>query len=296
MRLRLPALALLLVVAAGALPAREYLRLPWVFSDEPDLTADLGFSPGGPGRTHVDVVLGGRFAHFGLPSGALRAPQLDITCAFTDPSRLERSAVTLKTRADLELFLAGYGLRFARRWFGSDSPLLYKAELEADLPPGDYNLSLTMRDAGMGFESHRTLYVIVPELAGGRWQVGDLRFITGVGRQLDMKGREQRLLDPNPWRQVGGQLGWDLLVAYNDLGPRPPGALSRVHRIRRLLSGQVVWQESGGAPAKKAGQVWLVRVPASAVRLWKGGIYQLEVGLRAGDRSVTSSKTFEVLP
>jgi hypothetical protein len=244
----------------------------------------------------VDLALGGRFANFGLPNGALRAPQLDITCAFTDPSRLERSAVTLRTRADLELFLQGYGLRFARRWFGSDSPLLYKAEMETDLPPGDYNLSLAMQDAGIGFESHRTLHVIVPELAAGQWQVGDLRFITGVGKQLDAKGREQRLLDPNPWREVGGKLGWDLLVAYADLGPRPAGPLTRVHRVRRLRSGQVLWQESGPAPDKKASQVWLIRVPEPAFQRWKGGIYQLEVELKAGNRSVTSSKTFEVLP
>ena len=284
------------IAAAAGLGARESLRLPWVFSDEPDLTADLGFSPGPQGKTHVDLVLGGRFAHFGLPSGALRAPQLDITCAFTDPSRLERSAVTLETRADLELFLAGYGLRFARRWFGSDSPLLYKAELETDLGPGDYDLSLAMQDAGMGFESHRTLHVIVPELDAGQWQLGDLRFITAVGKQMDSRGREKRLLDPNPWRQVGGQLGWDLLVAYADLGPRPRGPLTRVHRVRRLRGGQMLWQESGPAPDKKNGQVWLIRVPSAVVQRWKGGIYQLEVELKAGDRSVSSSKTFEVLP
>jgi len=289
-------LALCIVGSAAALDAREGLRLPWVFSDEPDLTADLGFSPGPAGKTHVDLVLGGRFAHFGLPSGALRAPQLDITCAFTDPSRLERSAVTLKTRADLELFLAGYGLHFARRWFGSDSPLLYKAELETDLNPGDYDLSLAMQDAGIGFESHRTLHVIVPELAAGQWQLGDLRFITAVGKQMDDHGQEQRLLDPNPWRQVGGRLGWDLLVAYSDLGPRPPGPVTRVHRIRRLRSGQLLWQEAGPAPAKKNSQVWLIRVPSDVIQRWKGGICQLEVELTAGGRTVSSSKTFEVLP
>ena len=295
--MRLALLALVLAGVSATAGARENLRLPWVFSDQPDLTADLGFSPAaGPGKTHVDLVLGGRFAHFGLPSGAVRAPQLDITCSFTDPSRLERSAVTLATRADLELFLAGYGLRFAPRWFGSDSPLLYKAELETDLAPGDYNLSLAMQDKGMGIDSRRTLHVIVPELAAGQWQVGDLRFITAVGKQLDAKGREQRLLDPNPWRQVGGALGWDLLVAYADLGPRPAGVLSRVHRVRRLRSGDLVWQEAGPAPAKRGGQVWLVRVPEATVRQWKGGIYQLEVELSAGGRTVTSSKTFEVLP
>jgi hypothetical protein len=284
------------IAAAAGLWARESLRLPWVFSDEPDMTADLGFSPGAPGKTHVDLALGGRFAHFGLPSGALRAPQLDITCAFTDPSRLERSAVTLKTRADLELFLAGYGLHFARRWFGADSPLLYKAEMETDLSPGDYDLSLAMQDAGIGFESHRTLHVIVPELAADQWQLGDLRFITAVGKQMDSHGHEQRLLDPNPWRQVGGQLGWDLLVAYADLGPRPAGPMTRVHRVRRLRSGQLLWQESGPAPEKKGSQVWLIRVPSTEIRRWKGGICQLEVELKAGDRTVSSSKTFEVLP
>lgn len=288
-------LGILAGLAAG-LSARESLRLPWVFSDEPDLCADIGFSPGTDASTHLDLVLGGRFASFGLPLGAGRPPKLDIRCEFTDPSRLEAGSRVLDTQADLGEVLREYGLGFSRSRFSPDSPLLYKAELGTDLAPGDYNLSLDLRDAGLAIESRRTLHVFVPELQSGQWQLGDLKFITAVGQRLDEQGRKQRVLDPNPWRQVGGNLGWDLLVAYTDLGPRPAGALSRVHRVRRLRDQQLMWQEEGPAPAKRPEQVWLLRVPEAQLRRWKGGIYQLEVGLKSGGREIIASKTFEVLP
>jgi hypothetical protein len=294
--MRLQAWFIVVMLGAAPLGARQSMRLPWVFSDEPDLCADLGFSPG-PGKlTHVAVALGGRFAHFGLPHGAGRAPRLDITCSFTDPAALERDAKVLRTQVDLGEVLQEYRLPFSARRFGADSPLVYKAEMATDLPPGDYNLGLTLKDQGLGIECHRTLHAIVPVIDGGAWQVDDLKFITAVGQRLDGQGRPQRLLDPNPWRQVGGGLGWDLLAAYADRGPRPKGALTRVHSVRRLRTGQLVWQEQGPAPFKKAGQVWLVRVPQAEIQRWKGGVYVLEAELSAGGRSTALSKTFEVLP
>ena len=289
-------LMLLVLLGAAGLPARESLRLPWVFSDDPDLSADLGFSPGPGGLTHVELALGGRFAHFGLPHGAGRAPRLDIRCSFTDPSTLERDARVLDTQVDLGQVLEEYRLPFSPRRFGADSPLLYKAELATDLRPGDYNLGLTLKDVDLSIECHRTLHVIVPAIDAGQWQVDDLKFVTAVGQRLDERGHAQRVLDPNPWRQVGGRLGWDLLVAYSDRGPRPGGALTRSHRVRRLRTGEVVWQEQGPAPKKTAAQVWLVRVPAAELKRWKGGVYVLEAELDAGGRRTLTSKTFEVLP
>jgi hypothetical protein len=289
-------LALACFLCAGPLAARQSLRLPWVFSDAPDLSADLGFTPGVSGSTHVELALGGRFAGFGLPLGAARAPRLEIRCSFTDPSTLERDARVLVTQVDLGDVLKEYRQDFTRSRFGSGSTLVYKAELATDLKPGDYNLGLTLKDEGLGIECHRTLHVIVPALDHAAWQVDDLRFITAIGQRLDEHGRPQRVLDPNPWRQVGGGLGWDLLVAYADRGPRPPGPLSRVHRVRRLRSGELVWQEQGPVPDKKPGQVWLLRVPAAALSRWKGGVYVLEAELDAGGRKTLASKTFEVLP
>jgi hypothetical protein len=130
-----------------------------------------------------------------------------------------------------------------------------------------------------------------------RWQLGDLRLITAVGRSLDAKGREQRVLDPNPWRQVAGRQAWDLLVAYDDLGPRPAGALKRAISIRRLRGDPTpVWRDDSPPPPKKKGQVWLLRVGVDELKAWKAGVYLLELSLSAGGRTVTASKTFEVMP
>ena len=98
---RAGALALALLLAGGSAQARESLRLPWVFSDEPDLAADFGFSPGAAGKTRVHLALGGRFAHFGLPRGAARAPKLAFTVEFKAPSDLEGAVSVLRTDLDL---------------------------------------------------------------------------------------------------------------------------------------------------------------------------------------------------
>lgn len=290
------ALLLGLCLQAG-LSARESLRLPWVFSDEPDLSADFGFEPGLSGTTQVDMELGGRFAGFGLPAGAARAPKLSITAEFTAPSELDRDVRRLSTQVDLAEVLGEYGLKFSRQAFRSGSTLVYKAGLSTVLPAGDYNVALHIEDKALGVESRRTLHLIVPELHTEQWQLGDLRFITAVGKRLDAKGKEQRVLDPNPWRQVGGDLGWDILVAYSDLGPRPAGKLSRHASIRRLRGQDApVWSDDSAPPVKRREQVWLLNVPAAEYKRWMAGVYLLEVELKAGGRSVKSSKTFEVLP
>jgi hypothetical protein len=289
--------ALALALAPLGAPARENLRLPWVFSDEPDLSADFAFAPGHGKDTAIQISLGGRFANFGLPSGAARAPRLRITCAFTAPSELERSARVLNTVVDLADVLRDYGLSFSPERFSASSTLVYKAELSTVLPAGDYNVRLDLKDPDLGIESRRTLVLIVPQLDPSAWQVGDLKFITGVGMSLDKAGRKVRTLDPNPWRQVGASLGLDLLVAYTDSGPRPRGVLTRSVTIRRLRGDATpVWRSGGPAPAKRNDQVWLIRVPERTVRRWKGGVYLMEVEERCAGRSVRASKTFEVLP
>lgn len=290
------ALVLGLCLQAG-LSARESLRLPWVFSDEPDLSADFGFEPGLSGTTKVDMELGGRFAGFGLPTAAARAPQLNITAEFTAPSELARDVRRLNTQVDLAEVLQEYGLSFARSQFKSGSTLVYKASLNTVLAAGDYNVALHIEDKRLGVESRRTLHLIVPELDPEQWQLGDLRFITAVGKRLDAKGKEQRVLDPNPWRQVGGDLGWDILVAYSDLGPRPAGKLSRHVSIRRLRGEEApLWSDDSAPASKRRGQVWLINVPASTYKQWMAGVYLLSVELKAGGRSIKASKTFEVLP
>lgn len=290
-------LALVLALAAAPLGARESLRLPWAFSDEPDLCADFGFMPGHKGNTVVEMSLGGRFAHFGLPKDAKRAPRLAINCEFSAPSELERSARSMKAVVDLAQVLEEYGLKFDRGQFGSSSRLVYKTDLSTELAPGDYNVRITIKDEELQIESRRTLHLIVPDLETKTWQLSDLKFITAVGKRLDDKGKEHRVLDPNPWRQVGADLGWDLMLAYSDLGPRPPGALTRTHRVRQLRGDEaVMWEETGPAPKKKGEQVWLIRVPEKTASDWKGGVYVMEVELKSGDRVAKASKTFEVLP
>jgi hypothetical protein len=294
---RLTLAVLALGLGAGRLGAWEHLRLPWVFSDEPDLNADFSFTPLDDGRTQVNLDLGGRFAGFGLAKNAVRAPKLDIAGEFTALSALEGAPIKVSTTVDLADTLQEYGVKFSRDYFSESSGFLYKAHVGAALAPGDYNVSISLQDLGLGINSQRTLHLIVPRLDPARWAVGDLKFITAVGKRLDEKGREERVLDPNPWRQVGGKLGWDLLLAYSDRGPRPGGKLHRRHSIQRLRGDSApVWEEEGEAPAKKASQVWLIRVPEVQVKAWPPGTYLLKVELTAGAAKAEASKTFEVLP
>lgn len=293
--------ALACLCLAGALSpglaARESLRLPWVFSDEPDLCADFGFEPGSGGSTKVNLELGGRFAGFGLASGAGRAPKLSITAEFTAPSELARDVRSLSTVVDLREVLGEYGLSFARQHFKAGSKLVYKASLATELPAGDYNVRLKIEDKALAVESRRTLHLIVPELHADRWQLGDMRFITAVGKRLNKAGKEERVLDPNPWRQVGGGLGWDLQVAYSDLGPRPAGPLKRHVSIRRLRGDDApIWMDDSPPPAKSAKQVWLLDLKEPQFLEWKAGVYRLDVALSAGGQTAKAGKTFEILP
>lgn len=290
-------LALALVLLTAPLGAWEQLRLPWVFSDEPDLNADFAYAPGGPGLTQVEMTLGGRFAGFGLPKGAARAPRLQIEAEFNAPGSIEAEPQRVTATVDLADVLKEYGDTFARKHFSGSSTLVYKSEMSVALRPGDYNVSIRIQDPVLGMDSHRTLHLIVPALDAERWAVGDLKFITAVGKRLDEHGKEQRLLDPNPWRQVGGSLGWDLMLAYNDRGLRPGGKLHRRHSIQRLRGDSApIWEEVGEAPVKKAQQVWILRVPEARLKAWQAGIYVLKVELEAGGQKAEASKTFEVLP
>jgi hypothetical protein len=296
-RMRAWMLALGLLAATAPLGAWESLRLPWIFSDDPDLSADFGFSPGKDGKTHVELVIGGRFAGFQLPRGAARSPRLSVVCEFNDPGALEAKPEIVSTVLDLEDVLKEYGVGFSKGAFKKGSRYVYKAELALDLAPGDYNVSIALDDRDLDLHSRRTLHMFVPAPKLDRWAVGDLKFISAVGKRLDAKGREQRVLDPNPWRQVGGPQDWDLLVAYRDLGPRPGGKLMRRHSVQRLRGGgPAVFTEESEAPPKQASQVWLVRVPADKARQWQAGTYTLKVELWSGAQKVEGIKTFQVLP
>ncbi len=290
-------MAALLVAGESPLLAWEQLRLPWVFSDEPDLNADFGFSPGPEGRTAVEVSLGGRFAAFGLPKGAARAPRLIVEAEFLAPGSLEVAATGVTGTVDLADVLKEYGEVFHRKHFAKASAFVYKSEMSVALAPGDYNVALRVHDPVLGIDSHRTLHLIVPALDPGRWAIGDLKFIHAVGKRLDEKGREQRVLDLNPWRQVAGRTHGDLMVAYSDRGQRPGSNLKRKQSIRRLRGeAEPVWRQEDMPPAKRAEQVWILQVPEARVRTWPAGVYVLKVELSAGGQSTEASKTFEVLP
>ena len=297
MRAKVLRAALALGLMAAPLGAWEQLRLPWVFSDEPDLNADFSFAPLADGRTQVSLDLGGRFAGFGLAQGATRAPRLAIEGEFNPPDALEAQPVKVKTFLDLGDTLAEYGQKFERRHFDSSSTYVYKAQMSVELVPGDYNVSISIKDPELQIDSYRTLHLIVPKVGSVAWSLGDLKFITAVGKRLDAKGREQRVLDPDPWRQVGGDLHWGLMVAYNDRGARPAGKLTRHHSVQRLRGESApVWEESGEAPAKKTDQVWLINVPLAKVKKWPAGVYVLKVELAGGGQRTEAIKTFEVLP
>ena len=292
---------LALSLLAASLQGREALRLPWVFSDEPDLTADFQFRAGRGDSTRVDLMIGGRFARFGLARRALRAPRLEVRAEFTAPGKLTLEPRSIATVLDLAETLAEYGLGFDKRHFSKSSKLVYKSELGLELEPGDYNVTISLKDAELELASRRTLHLIVPDLRTKEWTLADLKFIKGVGEKLDAKGRPQTVLDPDPWRQAGPLAGWDLMAAYTDLGPRPPGKLLRRHSVERLRDPgpAPAWVEEGGAPGKSAKQSWLLRLPEALLKELRPGVYLLRVKLWPSGReaqAVESSKTFEVLP
>jgi hypothetical protein len=178
---------------------------------------------------------------------------------------------------------------------------VYKAELRILLAPGDYNVSVDLKDPELEVASRRTLHLIVPAMDMSRWALSDLKFITGVGEALDAKGQPRRVLDPDPWRQTSADASWPLTVAYSDLGPRPAGRLERRHWIDRLRDEDPspAWAEEGPAPSKKKGQSWLLSPPPKVLAGLRPGVYVLHTRLWAGgDKAgaIESSKTFEVLP
>jgi hypothetical protein len=278
--------------------ALHTLRLPWIFSDRPEITADFNFSPAPAGRTKVELSLGGRFAKFGLPRGAARAPQLAIHCEFISPGELVGRVTHVDGRADLAEVLVGYGAPFARQAFSASSPYVFKTEFLATLAPGDYNVVVAIEDKELSIFSRRTLHVIVPALSSG---LGDLKFCLGVGEALDPSGKPARILDPNPWRQVGGASHWGLIVAYDLYGPAPaPGSLRR-HSIWRLRgdNDEPLWSEEAPLPPKKRGQLYLAQPPAKALAVLERGIYvfKVEIWHPGWPEAIQSaSKTFEVLP
>lgn len=296
--------ALLLGLALGLLPragaALQILRLPWIFSDEPELSADFNFSAAPGKKTRVELSLGGRFARFGLPRGAARAPILETRCEFVSPGELVDSVASLKGSLDLSEVLKGYGAAFSRSAFSGSSPYVFKSEYAVALAPGDYNVIVSIRDKELSISSRRTLHVIVPAIreADG---LGDLKFLLGVGEELDARGKKRRILDPNPWRQLGGASGWDLIVAYDTLGEAARGPMVRRHSVWRLRgdNDEALWSEEGPLPAKRPGQVYLARLGREELATLRRGIYvfKVEAWPRARPSAVfISSKTFEVLP
>lgn len=291
--------ALALLLLSVSLSARDSLRLPWVFSDQPELVADFNFGPGKGGQTRVELSLGGRFSRFKLPRGAARAPRLEIQAAFLAPGQLQDIPKTVSTVIDLAETLKEAALVFKPSHFAPGSSLVYKGELSLDLPPGDYNVELSLRDKELGISNLRTLHLIVPTEQVQDWRLSDLRVLLGVGERLDEQGKTRRVMDPNPWREVGGESGWGLIVAYKDLGPRPTGDLLQKHRVRLLRGEEVAWSQAQAAPVKKAAQSWLVNVPAQTVAAWRPGVYVLEVELSSKSQpqqTIRGSKTFEVQP
>jgi hypothetical protein len=295
--IRALALFLLMPLPAGAL---EVLRLPWIFSDRPELTADFNFSPAPGGKTNVELALGGRFSRFGLPNGAARAPILEIRCDFVNPGELVENVAALKTQLDLGEILSTYGASFSESAFSSSSPFVFKTQFKVALKPSDYNIVVSIRDKELSISSSRTLHVIVPAISPSDG-IGDLEFCQGVGESLDAQGRPTRLLDPNPWRQVGGAFKWGIIVAYDTFGAARRPHLWRRHSIWRLRgdNDEPLWQDAGPAPPKKPGQLYIVQVAPELLKGLSPGVYVFKVEFwdkgQATDPLV-GSKTFEVLP
>jgi hypothetical protein len=269
----------------------ETLRLPWIFSDRPELSADFNFSPGSKGGTRVELSLGGRFSRFGLPWGAARPPILGLLCEFVDPGRLVGKVAALKGRIDLGQVLRESGLDFSPSRFKSSSPLLYKAEFSTELAPGDYNVALSLEDKELSISGRRTLHVIVPAME--RKGIGDLKFCMAVGKELDSRGKERRVLDPNPFRQVGGREAWPLIVAYDAFGAAGAQGAKRRVSIRRLRGDDAdAWSAVDRLPARKAGQWFISQPPEQALAGLRPGVhvFSVEIG------GMKASKTFEVLP
>jgi hypothetical protein len=299
-------MAVLVALLASRAGALEVLRLPWIFSDKPQLTADFNFSPQGrqkasAGLTHVELALGGRFSHFGLPRGAAKAPELTVRCEFVSPGELVSRVATLESKVDLSEVLAESGLKFERRHFSASSRLVFKTEFTVNVAPGDYNVVVSIADKELSIFSSRTLHVIVPDMAASRPALSDLKFCLGVGQELDKQGKPRRVLDSNPWRQVGGRSGWELIVAYSALGPSLGPRLMRRVSVRKLRgegSEKPLWQEESKAPEKSQEQLYLARVAPKVVQGLNRGIYVLKVELWPENRPLSvlaSSKTFEVL-
>ncbi len=278
--------------------ALDTLRLPWIFSDEPALAADFNFSPGRNGETQVQICLGGFFKDFGLPKGAARAPQLEVLIEFLAPGAL-RPLRSTHSSLDLIEALKEYQKPFSRSIFKASSDLVYKNDQRVSLPPGDYNVTVDLRDEELSIQSRRTLHVIVPDLASGASGLGDLKFCLGLGERLDAQGRVKRWIDPNPWRQVSFKRGWDLIVAY-DFAPAMNGSWRREVRVRRLRGNdEAVLSRQDALPLKNPGQYWITQIPTEEFKVWMEGVYVLEIDLwprKNRAALVSSSKTFEVLP
>ncbi len=297
MRARLGSLLGLVLVLSANLGARDGLRLPWVFSDQPELVADFVFSPGLKKMTRVEMLLGGHFSNLKLPKGAARAPRLSVEVKFLAPGQLQDQPKSASALIDLDAVIQSAGLKFESALFSARSKLLYKGELSLDLAPGDYNVEVSVKDESLGIRGNRTLHLIVPEERSNAWGLSDLRVLLGVGERLDEQGKTQRVLDPNPWRELGGGSDWDFIVAYRDVGPRPAGALVQEYSVRRMRADEDSWSLIQPAPDKGARQVWLVHVPAQLVATWRPGVYLLTVALRSKSNPkqvVQSSKSFEV--
>ena len=294
-------LGLLVFCFQARLQALEILRLPWIFSDEPEITADFDFGPADAASTRVALALGGRFSHFGLPRGAARAPELDVHCEFVSPGSLVSHVAEMKGEISLSEVLKSSGLQFSRKHFSRSSPYVFKSEFSATVPPGDYNVIVSIEDKELSIASRRTLHVIVPAMSSQQPFLSDLKFCLGVGQALDAQGKLKSVLDPNPWRQVGGASAWELTVAYKTLGAPLQGSLWRRHSIWRLRGAaeSPLWQEESPAPAKKASQFYLARVRPTAIKVLGRGIYVFKVELWPKGQPnaiLSSSKTFEILP
>jgi hypothetical protein len=159
---------------------------------------------------------------------------------------------------------------------------------------------VSLEDKELSIASSRTLHIIVPSIRDEDG-ISDLKFCLGVGESLGARGKLQRLLDINPWRQIGGVSHWEFIVAYTTLGRFAHNGLMRRHSIWHLRgdTDSPLWSEEEMAPPKKAEQVYLARVPAAAIQKLDSGIYVFRVEYwdpKSPKNVASASKTFEVLP